>query len=80
MSVANYEHRSEQFQNWLGEEYDGAYMHKNLPIFNSNGHFVCVLCYKLLRTVKENGYRITDEKRFKDEIATYVYRNSINAL
>tara|TARA_Y100000992_G_C20980728_1_gene357174 strand:- start:97 stop:342 length:246 start_codon:yes stop_codon:yes gene_type:complete len=74
-----YEARNKKFKSWLNQQYDGlsSYADNDEGLFETNEDFVHFLCDKLLAKIGEKSFKITDEKQFKDEIATYIYRNSI---
>ena len=65
------------FQQWLEEpvcnyteqctKFGKIYTHKN---------YISDYCKELLTIIYKNNYTITDEKQFKNEIATFIYRLS----
>ncbi len=71
-----YECRNDKFRKWLTEPYDGISIYRDEPLYRSNIDFINYLSNKLIDKLKSYNLKITDEKQFKDEIATYVYRNS----
>lgn len=71
-----YESRNNEFRKWLTKPYDGISVYRDEPLYRSNIDFINYLSTKLIDKLKTYNLKITDEKQFKDEIATYVYRNS----
>tara|TARA_B100000902_G_scaffold363127_1_gene382036 strand:+ start:184 stop:528 length:345 start_codon:yes stop_codon:yes gene_type:complete len=59
--------RHENFQQWLGE-----YNEKNIQI----KEMLNQMCKEVFITANKNGYTITNEKRLRDEIATFVYKEA----
>lgn len=59
--------RHENFQLWLEE-----YNEKNMQIREMLQH----MCKEVITTVQKNGFTITNEKRLRDEIATFVYKEA----
>ena len=57
---------NETFQKWLGERTD------KVEITDVLTH----LCRDVIKTVNEKGFTITNEKRLKNEIATFIYKES----
>jgi len=56
-----------KFQKWLKSDID-----RNI----SNYSKIETMTRAILNTLKNNNYKITNEKVFKDELATYIYRIS----
>lgn len=59
--------RQENFQLWLEE-----YNEKNMTI----KEMLNLMCKEVVTTVQKNGLSITNEKRLRDEIATFVYKEA----
>jgi DNA-directed RNA polymerase specialized sigma54-like protein len=57
---------NETFQKWLGERTD------KVEITDVLTH----LCRDVIKTVNEKGFTITNEKRLKNEIATFIYKEA----
>ena len=62
--------RKEKFQKWLNE-----YNENDIQIVSILRH----LCDDVLKAVNETGYVISDEKQLRNEIATFVYKESNHA-
>ena len=62
------EQRHETFQNWLRECTD-----QNIQIKDILNH----LCRDVFATINESGFTIQNEKLLRDEIATFIYKESI---
>ena len=56
-----------KFQKWLKSDTD-----RNI----SNYSKIEIMTYAIFNTLKNNNYKINNEKEFKDEFATYIYRIS----
>ena len=61
------ERRHENFQQWLNE-----YNEKNIQI----KEMLNQMCKEIFTTCQKNGFSITNEKRLRDEIATFVYKEA----
>ena len=59
--------RQENFQQWLEE-----YNEKNMTI----KEMLNLMCKEVVATAQKNGFSITNEKRLRDEIATFVYKEA----
>ena len=59
--------RQENFQLWLQE-----YNEKNMTI----KEMLNLMCKEVVTTAQKNGFSITNEKRLRDEIATFVYKEA----
>ena len=59
--------RHEKFQRWLTE-----YTDKNIQIKEVLLH----MCKEIERVVNESGFAITNEKRLRDEVATFIYKEA----
>ena len=59
--------RHENFQLWLQE-----YNEKNMTI----KEMLNLMCKDVVTTAQKNGFSITNEKRLRDEIATFVYKEA----
>ena len=59
--------RHENFQQWLEE-----YNEKNMQIREMLTH----MCKEVITICQKNGFTITNEKRLRDEIATFVYKEA----
>lgn len=57
----------EKFQEWLSSDND-----RNI----SNAKKITTIAYAILNSLKNSNYEIYNEKAFKDELATYIYRIS----
>lgn len=63
------ERRKAKFQEWLN-----SYTESNVSIREIMTH----LCKEVFDTVNKSGYAITNEKRLRDEIASFVYKECSN--
>ena len=63
------ERRQKKFQEWLNN-----YTDKNVSIREIMTH----LCKEVCSTINKSGYVITNEKRLRDEIASFVYKECSN--
>ncbi len=63
------ERRQAKFQEWLN-----SYTESNVSIREIMTH----LCKEVFDTVNKSGYAITNEKRLRDEIASFVYKECSN--
>ena len=63
------ERRHAKFQEWLNN-----YTDKNISIREILTH----LCREVFDTINKSGYAITNEKRLRDEIASFVYKECSN--
>ena len=61
------EKRKETFQKWLNE-----YNENDIQIVSILRH----LCDDVLKVIKESGFIISNEKQLRNEIATFVYKES----
>ena len=59
--------RHENFQQWLKE-----YNEKNMQI----KEMLNLMCKEVFTTAEKNGFTISNEKRLRDEIATFVYKEA----
>tara|TARA_B100000902_G_C26512610_1_gene529318 strand:+ start:148 stop:474 length:327 start_codon:yes stop_codon:yes gene_type:complete len=59
--------RHENFQQWLEE-----YNEKNIQV----REMLINMCKEVITTCQKNGFTITNEKRLRDEIATFVYKEA----
>ena len=59
--------RHENFQEWLEE-----YNEKNIQV----KEMLNQMCKEVFRTCQKDGFTITNEKRLRDEIATFVYKEA----
>ena len=62
--------RQEKFQNWLIE-----YNENDIQTVSILRH----LCDDVLKAINETGFVISDEKQLRNEIATFVYKESKHA-
>ena len=62
--------RKEKFQKWLNE-----YNENDIQIVSILRH----LCDDVLKAVNETGFVISNEKQLRNEIATFVYKESNHA-
>ena len=65
------------FQQWLEEPISN--FSENLTKYGNlytHNQYISDYCHELLSVVYKNNYTITDEKQFKNEIATFIYRLS----
>lgn len=58
---------NKKFQKWLKSDTD-----RNI----SNYSKIETMTYAIFNTLKHSNYKINNEKEFKDELATYIYRIS----
>ena len=65
--VRRKERDNETFQKWLEERSE-----QKVTITDVLTH----LCRDVIKTVNEKGFTITNEKRLKNEIATFIYKES----
>lgn len=61
--------RHEKFQKWLSE-----YTDQNTRI----NQVLCNLCKDIEQAVNESGFQISNEKRLRDEVATFIYKEASN--
>jgi hypothetical protein len=61
------ERDNETFQKWLEERSE-----QNVTITNVLTH----LCRDVIKTVNDKGFTITNEKQLKNEIATFIYKET----
>ncbi len=59
--------RHENFKQWLGK-----YNEKNMQI----KEMLNLMCKEVFTTAEKNGFTISNEKRLRDEIATFVYKEA----
>ena len=59
--------RQENFKQWLEE-----YNEKNMQI----KEMLNLMCKEVFTTAGKNGFTISNEKRLRDEIATFVYKEA----
>ena len=59
--------RHENFQQWLDE-----YNEKNIQV----KEILNQMCKEIFITCQKNGFSITNEKRLRDEVATFVYKEA----
>ena len=59
--------KQEKFQKWLNSDTD-----RNI----SNASKIETIAYAIFNSLKNSNYKINNEKEFKDELATYIYRIS----
>jgi hypothetical protein len=59
--------RNENFQQWLGKNTE-----KNMQI----KEMLNLMCKEVFTTAEKNGFTISNEKRLRDEIATFVYKEA----
>ena len=62
--------RQEKFQKWLNE-----YNENDIQIVSILRH----LCDDVLKSINKTGFVISDEKQLRNEIATFVYKESNHA-
>ena len=65
--VRRKERDNETFQKWLEERSE-----QNVAITDVLTH----LCRDVIKTVNDKGFTITNEKRLKNEIATFIYKET----
>jgi hypothetical protein len=65
--VRRKERDNETFQKWLEERSE-----QNVTITNVLTH----LCRDVIKTVNDKGFTITNEKQLKNEIATFIYKET----
>ena len=61
--------RQKKFRQWLNE-----YTDQNIKI----NEVLCNLCKDIEKTVNESGFTISNEKRLRDEVASFIYKESSN--
>lgn len=69
--------RKISFQQWLDEpvcDYEKPWT--RYGDFFTHKHFIIDYCHDLLDIISKNNYSIKNEKQFKNEIATFIYRLS----
>ena len=59
-----------KFQNWLKNEYE--YNENYISVEEILRRF----CKDVFKLINNNGYKISDEKQLRNEIATFVYKES----
>ena len=64
------QHRHKKFQNWLNKSYNYSDNEVYVEDILNN------LCKDVFQLVKRNGYTISNEKQLRNEIATFVYKES----
>jgi len=62
--------RHKKFQNWLNKSYNYSDNEVYVEDILNN------LCKDVFQLVKRNGYTISNEKQLRNEIATFVYKES----
>jgi hypothetical protein len=62
--------RQEKFQDWINE-----YNENDIQVVSILRH----LCDDVLKTINETGFVISNEKQLRNEIATFVYKESNHA-
>ena len=62
--------RHRKFHNWLKTEYE--YNENYIPVED----ILIQLCNDVFNIINVNGYVISDEKQLRNEIATFVYKES----
>ena len=62
--------RHKKFQNWLNKSYNYSDNEVHVEDILNN------LCKDVFQLVKRNGYTISNEKQLRNEIATFVYKES----
>ena len=62
--------RQEKFQNWLNE-----YNENDIQVVSILRH----LCDDVLKAINQTGFTISNEKQLRNEIATFVYKESNHA-
>ena len=67
IKIQEEEEENNKFQKWLNSDTDRSI---------TNYSKIETIAYAIFNTLKHNNYKINNEKEFKDELATYIYRIS----